>query len=342
MMRKPSKHEDAVEITAIDNSCIYGEPGIFRGWLRFKNPTLAEYQWPLCEIRGSSPGPKLCISAGVHVNEVSAIEAAVRLQRLFDPQSIRGIVSIIPLINQPALYRYSEYVCPIDGKNINHSFPGRPDGSFSEALCDAIVNEWTSGSDCYVDMHGGDLREQVSKFVLYQRTNNRNFDAYARQLAMCFDSEIVLGLPQSYLDRPGRPPTAFAHGNRIALMSEAGSNGVADEDTISFHVNGVLNIARTIGVSDVPASPYRNGGLICDDYVWVHSPVDGEFHAEIQPGCRVEGGQRLGEFRDLFGEALAEIKAPSSGLVLWRITHPSIPRGEPVLAIAVEEHSSHS
>ncbi|MBY3165414.1 succinylglutamate desuccinylase [Rhizobium laguerreae] len=328
-----------MEITGIDNSCTYGEPGVFRGWLRFKNPTLAQYQWPLCEIRGTSPGPKLCISAGVHVNEVSAIEAAVRLQNLFDPQSICGVVSIIPLINQPALYRYSEYVCPIDGKNINHTFPGRPNGTFSEALCDAIVNEWTPGSDCYVDMHGGDLREQVSKFVLYQRRNDKEFDEQARRLAMCFDSEIVLGLPQSYLARPGRPPTAFARGNRVALMSEAGSNGLADEETISFHVNGVLNIARTMGILDSPAYSYRNARLICDDYVWVHSPVHGEFHAEIEPGRRVEKGQRLGSFRNFFGETLAEINTPSSGLVLWRITHPSIPRGEPVLAIAVEERA---
>ncbi|APG86920.1 succinate dehydrogenase subunit (plasmid) [Sinorhizobium americanum CCGM7] len=326
-----------METSACDNSCDYGKPGVFRGSVRFENPTLAEYRWPLCEVQGLKPGPRLCVSAGVHVNEVSAIEAAVRLQHLFNPETICGSVSIIPLINQPALYRYSEYVCPVDGKNINHTFPGRKDGTFSEALCDAIVNEWCVGADCYVDMHGGDLREQVSKFVLYQKTNDHEVEEQARQLAMCFDAEIVLGLPRSFLDKPGRPPTAFARHKRIALMSEAGSNGILNEKAIFFHVEGVLNIARTLGIIDTPASSFQHARVLCDEYLWVYCPTDGEFHAEVEPGYRVEKGQRLGTLRSFFGEILAEINAPADGFLLWRITHPSIPKGEPVLAVAVAE-----
>ena len=30
-------------------------------------------------------------------------------------------------------------------------------------------------------------------------------------------------------------------------MSEAGANGIMDEESITFHVEGVLNIARTLG-----------------------------------------------------------------------------------------------
>src|SRR5438270_150690 len=112
-----------MEATASANSCAYGKSGVFRGHLRFSNPRLANYSWPLCEIRGQQPGPRLCVSAGVHVNEVSSVEAAVRLQGLFDPATMHGCVSILPLVNVPALYKYSEHVCPVDGKNINFTFP---------------------------------------------------------------------------------------------------------------------------------------------------------------------------------------------------------------------------
>lgn len=326
-----------MEIAASSNSVEYGQPGVFRGHLRFKNPRLAGYSWPLCEILGRKPGPRLCISAGVHVNEVSAIEAAVRLQRMFDPNTMCGSVSIIPLINQPALYRFSEYICPTDGKNINFTFPGKRDGTFSEALCDAITNDWCVGADCYVDLHGGDLRENVSKFSIFQRTPDSRLDALARKMAMCFDAEIVVGLPPAHMERPGRPPTAFARLNRLALISEAGANGLLEEDAISFHVGGVLNIARTLKIIETPLSPFRNARVPCDEYLWVESPVDGEFHAEVEPGARVCRGQRLGTIRDLFAETLAEIAAPQSGFLLWRMTHPSVPKGGPVLAIAVEE-----
>lgn len=326
-----------MEITASSNSCTYGQPGIFRGELRFGNSTLSGPSWPLCEIRGSKPGPRLCVSAGVHVNEVSGIEAAVRLQKLFDPEKIRGSVSIIPLVNLPALYQYSEYVCPIDGKNINFTFPGRRDGSFSEALCDAIMNEWCDGADCYIDMHGGDLRENVSKFSIFQHTDNSVIDAKGEEMALCFDAEIVVGLPPSHMERPGRPPTGFARHGRLALMSEAGANGLMDEESISFHVDGVLNVARTLGILDTPKPPFRNARVLCDDYLWVECPVDGEFHAHVEPGDRLTKGQRLGIMRNLFGDTLANVVAPVTGLLLWRMTHPSLRKGTSILAVAVEE-----
>ena len=322
---------------ASTNSSAFGEPGIFRGPARCDSPMLSDYVWPLLEIRGQRPGPRLCVSAGVHVNEVSSIEAAIRLQKLFDPQTISGSVSIIPLINQPALYKYSEYICPIDGKNINFTFPGSKGGTFSEVLCDAIMNEWCAGSDCYVDLHGGDLRENVSKFSIYQRTDDAGLEAMGRRMAMCFDAEIVVGLPRDHMQRPGRPPTGFARHGRLALMSEAGANGLLDESSISFHVEGVLNIARTLGILDTPMSAFHNARVACKDYLWVETPVDGEFHAEIEPGMRVAKGQRLGAMRDLFGEEIATIAAPETGLVLWRMTHPSLSKGTSVLAVAVEE-----
>lgn len=326
-----------MQTTPSTNSCAFGEPGVFRGQLRFDRPLLSDYAWPLCEIRGHSPGPRLCVSAGVHVNEVSSIEAAVRLQKLFDPQTMKGSVSIIPLVNQPALYKYSEYVCPLDGKNINFTFPGRKDGTFSEVLCDAIMNEWCADADCYVDLHGGDLRENVSKFAMYQRTDDAALEATGRKMAMCFDAEIVVGLPRDLMQRPGRPPTGFARHGRLALMSEAGANGLIDEGSVSFHVEGVLNMARALGILDTPMSAFGNARVACNDYLWVECPVEGEFHAEIEPGMRVSKGQRLGTMRNLFGDTVADITAPETGLLLWRMTHPSLAKGAAVLAVAVEE-----
>lgn len=326
-----------MKTVATSSSVEYGQPGVFRGHASFSNPLLSQYTWPICEIRGALPGAKLCVSAGVHVNEVAAIEAAVRLQRLFQPEQMRGTVSIMPLINQPALFKYSEYICPVDQKNINFTYPGRSDGTFSDCLCDAIMSEWCLDAGCYVDMHGGDLRENVSKFTIYQRTNDLALNALGRQMAMCFDSDIIVGLPPNHMRKPGRPPTGFASRGRLAIMSEAGANGLLDEDSVQFHIDGVLNVARALEIIGTPPTAFECPRVLCDDYLWVTSPCDGEFHAEVEPGARVEKRQRLGSVRDFFGETLAEISAPQAGLVLWRITHPSIPKGSPALAIAVEE-----
>jgi uncharacterized protein len=323
-------------ISSIDGRGL-GQPGIFRGYVTFSNPALASYTWPLFEARGDEDGPRLCVSAGVHVNEVSSIEAAIRLQSHFDPKHMRGSVSIIPLVNQPALYKYTEYDCPIDGKNINFTFPGNPAGTFSEALCDAIQNEWCFGSACYVDLHGGDLRERVSKFVMFQRTRNPDLDRLAQDLAMCFDADLVVGIPESELHKPGRPPTGFASDGRLALMSEAGSNAVVDEEAVAFHIEGVLRIAEQLGIIAAGSARLQRLRIACKDYLWVSAPSDGQFYAEVEPAERVNRGQRLGTMRDFFGNTISEIAAPKTGIILWRMTHPTLRRGSAVLAIAIEE-----
>ncbi|RWD28350.1 MAG: succinylglutamate desuccinylase [Mesorhizobium sp.] len=330
-----------MEVTALSSSCEFGQPGIFRGYARFESPRLAGYKWEICEIRGKKPGPRLCICAGIHPNEVSAIEAAVRLQRAFDPEMMAGSVSIIPFINQPGLFEYPDYVCPLDGKNIEHTFPGRKDGTFSEALCDAIMNEWCDGADCLIDMHGGNLRENVSKFVIIQHAPDPQLNARARQMAMCFDAEFVLALPTRFIDKPGTySPSAFARQGRLSVLPEAGANGLATEGTVSFFVEGVLNVARTLGIVSTPLSEARNARVHCDDYLWIYSPAGGDFHSEVEPGDRVTKGQPLGTITNMFGEQIAELSAPESGFVLWRVTHPSIKEGSFVGAIGIEETRS--
>src|SRR5690349_7278113 len=97
----------------------HGSPlDVTRGSLTFANSALADWRWPLVEIKGHKSGPRLCVMAGMHVNEVSSIEAAMRLQRRVSPQDLNGTLSILPILNLPALPLRSQYVCPIDGLNI--------------------------------------------------------------------------------------------------------------------------------------------------------------------------------------------------------------------------------
>jgi predicted deacylase len=311
-----------------------GQSGVVRDHLTFANPALAGHAWPVCEIAGRARGPRLCVSAGVHVNEVSSIEAAIRLQSLFEPDTLKGTVSILPLVNQPAYGQFTEYDCPIDAKNIQFSFPGNPRGSFSEALCDALQTEWAANADCYVDLHGGDLRENVAKFVMFQRTDDPELNARGEVLARCFDAEIVVGLPTRLLEQPGRATTAFARQGRIALTSEAGANGILDEASITFHVDGVLNIAHRLGMID-RTPRFERARVSCHDYLWVKSPANGQLYPTVEPGDAVVQGQDLGAIHDLFGERVGHLQAPADGLVLWRMTHPTVVAGTPVLGLAV-------
>lgn len=308
-------------------------PGMFRGDLSFDAPALRGYHFPCLEITGQRPGPRLCVTAGVHVNEVSSIEAAIRLQCYFTPAALRGSVSIIPVVNQPAVHAYTQYTCPVDGKNINFSFPGRPDGSFTEALCNALLYEWAADAEVYVDLHGGDLREEVAKFVMFQRVGDADIDAQRAAMANCFDADFIVGLEPCHLGSSGRAITALASIGRHGIMSEAGAHGTVDSASVEYHVNGVVNLARLFLMIEGPLLPQSRDHIACDRYLWVPCSADGFLHSAVEPGQRVLRGQTLGVLHDVFGAVVGQIIAPETGYVLWRITHPVMRTGDSAFGI---------
>jgi predicted deacylase len=270
----------------------------------------------------------------MHVNEVSSIEAALRLPDCF-ATGLSGVVSIIPVLNLPGLYEHTEYNCPIDGKNINFTFPGRADGTFSEVLCHALLTEWAADAAALIDLHGGDLRENVAKFIMYQRTGDPAQDSRRAGLARAFDADLVVGLEPDLMAAPGRSCTALASLGRDGLLAEAGANGVIDEESVQFHVGGVLGVARGLGMIDGPAPVPKRRQVDCDRYLWIAMPADGFIHFEVEPAASVTAGQRLGRVHDLVGQPCGELRAPADGFVLWRMTHPVLRRGEYALGLAL-------
>ena len=53
----------------------------------------------------------------------------------------------MPIVDMPAFYTRSPFVCPIDDKNPNRFFPGDPDGTFTQVMDDAIFNAVIKPSD---------------------------------------------------------------------------------------------------------------------------------------------------------------------------------------------------
>jgi len=262
------------------------EAGLHKHELTFDYPALSGWRWPAVDIVGKKPGAWLAIIAGIHVNETSSIEAVIRLQRMIDPNTLKGRISIIPIVNLPAVPVRSQYVCPLDDKNINFSFPGRPDGTFSEAIAYALLNDWANDADCFVDLHGGDLCEQVSHFMVVQRTGDRAFDARNLAIAQCFDAEIIASIDPSHLDQPARSVTGRAKRGQHAAFAEAGRIGLIEEENVAFHLDGLLRLLKHLGMTERAPAKSRQA-VIITRYHWIPAPVDGFFRYHIEPGRHV-------------------------------------------------------
>lgn len=313
-----------------------GAQGLTRwGTLHFAHPVLADLQLPSVEIVAPLPGPRLAIIAGMHPNEVDAMLAALQLKEHFTHNLVRGSVTIIPVLNLPGLFEHAEFVCPVDGKNMNFLSPGDSQGSFSQVLMHEILHTWAKDAEVFIDLHGGDLREEVARFVMCQMTGDDDFDARTRALAHQFDADCIVEFAADQTSNRGRATNELPRLGRHAVMAEGGANGVLDAVCTAFHFKGVANIARFLGLTEEPTADARQRrNAVVSHFAKVEAPFSGWLHLEVAAGDQVEAGQRLARLTDIYGQPQGELLAPHGGLVLMVVNHPIVNQGEWLISLA--------
>src|SRR3954462_425240 len=140
-------------------------------------------------VTGANGGPTLFVNGGLHGGEYPAIEAVIRLGKMLDPQEISGTVILMPVLNLPAFRNRTPFVCPIDNVNPNRVFPGDPDGSYSEQMVHALMEGFVSHADAYIDLHGGDIPEDLVPFVICRTGSGEALDPVdvkSKEMAMAF------------------------------------------------------------------------------------------------------------------------------------------------------------
>lgn len=295
------------------------------------DPGLAKYRWPYFSIAGAADGPTVLVTAGIHAAEYTGIEAAIRLGRALDPRAVRGRIVIIPLLNRPGFYERSVYVNPEDNDNLNRLFPGRPDGSWGERFAHHLLEEIVVRCDHAIDLHAGDMVEDLVPFVIYRETGDAALDERSQRMAFAYGAPwAVRSAPTG--ERPGSLYAVAAIRGVASMLAESGGRGLLMEDDVARHVRGVTNVLRAIG--SLAGDPERvTPPTIVESFDWVRSPHEGIFHPSVRVGDRVRRGQAVGEMVDLLGERLAEVLAPVGGVVLFIVTSPAIKKEGLLLAI---------
>lgn len=288
-------------------------------------------EMPVTVVNGRAPGPRLAITAGVHGGEYPGIEAAIRTAAGLDPASVRGAVVIVHIVDVPAFAARSIYICPLDGKNPNRLFPGRPDGTASERLAHTVFTEVIAPSDAYVDLHGGDINEALVPFTITVATGNADVDARARSLAQVYGIRYVVEGRVG-----GGTYAAAAQRNIPAILTEAGGQGLLDDASLQIHLRGLRNVLCHLRITDGAPDPVEPVTTLTQLH-WVRSQHTGLFYADVTPGRHVEAGARIGEIRDYFGRPLTEVRAPAAGVVLFTVTTPATNPNDPLFAVGAPE-----
>ncbi len=291
---------------------------------------------PVAVVHGARPGPVLALVAGAHGTEYASIIALEQLIGGLDAGMISGTVIIVPLVNVASFEQKIAHLNPVDGKNMNRTYPGRADGTQSERAALAIAREVVDQSDHLIDLHGGDIDESLRPYTYWTVTGERNQDGIAREMALAFGLDHII----ISTDRPRDPKesrylenTATLRG-KPSITVEAGHAGRTDPEDVTALVDGCLNVMRYLRM--LPGAP-----ALVENPVWIEATASvtssqtGIFYAFVKRGAYVQQGMKIGHVTDYFGKVIYEVRAPASGVVLYIRAVPSMTKGETVASIGI-------
>jgi uncharacterized protein len=304
-------------------------------YLETEAPDGATISIPVATIRGADDGPTLAIVGGVHGAEYAGIEAVRRIVGWLTPEALAGQVLAIPCLNLPAFYGFAAHVNPIDGENPARSFPGSSTGSYTERMVHLAWENVLSDADYIVDVHGGDIEEELVDYSQINLSGDATHDAAAEALALALDMPFFVkrAAPAEPV-RSGGTICQIASGVGIpAALAESGSHGELDQACVDVHVKGLRNVIYHLKM--LPGTPTIENPqpMLLHRFTGIAAPVEGCWYPTVKKGDVLTKGQAVGEIRDLFGNPLTTVICEENAAILGVMTVSARAAGDMLMGL---------
>ncbi len=262
---------------------------------------------PVFVARGTREGPTLCVTAGIHGDEINGTEIARRSFSWIDPQLLSGTVVVFPMVNAAGVRTGNRYMQ--DRRDLNREFPGRENGSVTAIIAYMLYTEITQNCNYLIDLHTGS----------FSRTNHPQIrvtsdDPRALDLARHFGVGIVV-----ISDGPKGSLRREANDMGIpSIIYEAGEPSRFDLDQIAAGVRGIDSVMAYLNMVEGPEQIEVPESRIYTRTTWIRVPSGsgGYFFPTIELGNRVKKGDRLGTIVDPLTDRQTSIEATSEGEVI--------------------------
>jgi predicted deacylase len=273
---------------------------------------------PVGIVEGHKAGPTLAVLSGVHATEYVAQDGATRFWESLSPAELSGRVLVVLAADVTALCAHHMYTNPVDGKNLQRVYPGKPDGTLTEVIADTIMREVILKSDAMIDCHGGEFDEFIALYLIARVKGDPDLDTRTMDLAM------VLGIPFVEVTNAnaawlgvGSSSGEAVRSGRPGITIEAGERGVRDERAISAVYNALQNALKHLGIRDGVPVRWAGAPVRLTRGEIMRAPVAGLFLPRVVVGEWIEEGALFAEVREFDGRTLlAEIRTSAAGTVL--------------------------
>jgi len=285
-------------------------------------------------INGARPGPVVAFVSGAHGTEYASIVALSRLIEKVDPKTLSGTVIVVPLLNVASFEQMVPHINPVDRKGMNASYPGDAAGTQTQRVLALVAEQVVKPADVVVDLHGGDLDEDLRPYSYWIRGGNSTLDSASRALALAFGLDMIIVRD---IDLSNAASTRSLSGYAMAagkttFVAEAGRSGLVIKDDLDALVNGSLNVLGALKmIRHAPAALRRITWVGAD--ARVRADAGAMFFATAKRGSSVKKGARVGYLTDYAGRPAGDVVAPQDGIVSFIRGVPSAAKGSTLVTI---------
>lgn len=286
-----------------------------------------DYNIPVTVIYGKNRGKTICISAGIHNCEYTSIQTAIDLANEFNPDNINGILIILHTVNYSGFFKRVSRIVPEDNKNLNRVFPGEENGTVSEKIAFAFSKYLYPQLDFFIDLHGGDLFEEVMPFIYAPGIGEKEVIDFSHKVA----SNISLPIRVRSKASTGAYNSAAIQGVP-SLLIEIGGNGNIESKNLDRYKICLKEFLAYLEVIEYTTSSKSEEQKEITQANYLESPCEGYWYPRFKAGDLVEKDDILGEIKDCFGKELCTFRAEFDGIILYQTISLAIPKNDPLVA----------
>ncbi|AOU97093.1 hypothetical protein BI364_02915 [Acidihalobacter yilgarnensis] len=284
-----------------------------------------------------APGPTLVLSGASHGDEYEGPLGIMRLLQGLADAPLRGRILALPALCYPAL-KAGKRLSPLDGTNMNRSFPGHADGGPTAAIAHWMHSQLLPLADAVIDIHSGGSTLRFAPSAVIHHLSDPTQRAATRALAEAFAAPFTQVLTE--LDSVGELDSAAEAMGLPFLSTELGGGGGVTPATVTLAHEGLLRCLVALGmIDDAPQTPTPTRFLEVPEDGYVMALRDGLLEPLVEVCDTVEAGQTIAQLYDIDTplQAPLPLHAPRDGILVCRAARGGVARGDTLAVIGHDD-----
>ncbi|WP_303854564.1 N(2)-acetyl-L-2,4-diaminobutanoate deacetylase DoeB [Salinicola salarius] len=292
-------------------------------------------------VVANGEGPTALLTGGNHGDEYEGITSLLKLASTLEAKDVRGRVIIVPMMNTPAA-EAGKRTSPLDGGNLNRSFPGDPNGGVTSQIADYFNRVLVPMCDVALDLHSGGRTLDIVPFAAAHRLDDLAQENASLAGAVAFGAPYAMMMFE--LDATKLYDTAVESQGKTFVTTELGGGGTSTPESLAITERGVRNFLLHYGLLktgliegeiEKPTEPMIYVDMP-DASCYVQSEHSGLLELTLSLGDTVEKGEVIARVYDMTrtGAAPVEYRAQRDGILIARRFPAKVGMGDTIAVVA--------